>query len=85
MLEFVILAGLAYTGYAAESGWWVLAGAAAMTIAGWWRKVKLLRQHPQVPFSSKMTTYLVVSVAVNLAYAIASLAVGRLLRVILSG
>lgn len=80
MLDFVILAGLAYTGYAGGPGWWVLAGAAAMTAAGWWRKVRLLRQHPQVPFSTKMTTYLIVSVVINLAYAATGLFAGRVLR-----
>jgi hypothetical protein len=85
MLEFLILASLAFAGYAGASGWWVLLAAAAMTIAGWWRKVNLLRQHPQVPFSSKMTTYLVASIAINLAFAMASLLVGRTARYLLSG
>ena len=76
MLEFVVLAAVAFAGYAGGSGWLALAGAAAMTAGGWWRKVTLLRQHPQVPFSSKMTTYLVVSVGINLGFATASLLIG---------
>ena len=80
MLEFLIVAGVAIAGYAGASGWWVLLAAAAMTIAGWWRKVKLLRQHPQVPFSSKMTTYLVVSIVIYIGLAVASYGAGQALR-----
>ena len=58
MLEFLILAAIACAGYAGGSGWLALAGAVALTVGGWWRKVQLMRQDPQVPFSSKMTTYL---------------------------
>jgi hypothetical protein len=85
MLEFLILAGVAWAGYAGASGWWAPLAATAMTVAGWWRKVRLLRQHPQVPFSTKMTTYLVVSIAINLGFAIASLLIGRAARLLLSG
>jgi hypothetical protein len=85
MLEFLILGALALAGYVGGSGWWVPLAAAAMTIAGWWRKVKLLRQHPQVPFSSKMTTYLVASIAINLGFATLSLLAGRAMRYLLQG
>jgi hypothetical protein len=85
MLEALILAATALTGYAGASGWWLLPAAVAMTAAGWWRKVRLLRQHPQVPFSTKMTTYLVVSIAINLGFATASLLVGRAARLFLQG
>jgi hypothetical protein len=85
MLEMAILAGLAAAGYFDQPGWWVLPGAIAMTIASWWRKVKLLRQHPQVPFSTKMTTYLVVSIGINLAFAAMSLIAGRFARYLLGG
>jgi hypothetical protein len=85
MLEFVILGAMAVAGYAGGSGWLVLAGAAAMTVGSWWRKVALLRQHPQVPFSSKMTTYLVASIAINIGFATASLVTGRALRLLWSG
>ena len=44
----LILAAMAFAGYAGGSGWSMPAGAAAMTVGGWWRKVRLLRQHPQV-------------------------------------
>lgn len=77
MLELVIIAGMAVAGYQGGSMWLALAAAAAMTVGGWWRKVGLLRQHPQVPFSSKMTTYLVVSIAINLVFATMSLIAGR--------
>ena len=83
MLEFLILAGVAVGGYAGASGWWVLLAAAAMTVGGWWRKISLLRQHPQVPFSSKMTTYLVASIAINLGFATAGLLIGRAARYLL--
>ena len=63
----------------------MLPAAAAMTIGGWWRKVRLLRQHPQVPFSTKMTTYLVASIAINLGFATLSLLAGRTVRLLLHG
>ena len=85
MLEFLILAAIAIAGYVGASGWWVLLAAAAMTVAGWWRKVRLLRQHPQVPFSTKMTTYLVVSIAINLGVATLALLAGRIARHLLQG
>ena len=47
--------------------------------------MKLLRQHPQVPFSSKMTTYLVASIAINLGFATLALLAGRALRLLLYG
>ena len=80
MIEFLILASVAYAGYAGATGWWALAGAAAMTAATWARKIRLLRQHPQVPFTSKMTTYLVVSIAINVAFATLALITGRFAR-----
>ena len=80
MLELLILAAVALAGYADASGWPMPAGAAALTIASWWRKVRLLRQHPQVPFSSKMTTYLVVSIVIYVGLAVASYAAGQALR-----
>ena len=82
MLEFAIIASLAAAAYLDQPGWWVLVAAAGMTTASWWRKVRLLRQHPNVPFSSKMTTYLVVSIAINLAFATAGYVVGRAARLV---
>ena len=80
MLELLILAAMAFAGYAGGSGWLTLAGATAMTVGGWWRKMQLLRQHPHVPFSSKMTTYLVVSIILNVGFATASYIAGQLLK-----
>ena len=80
MLELLILAAMASAGYAGGSGWLVLAGTAAMMVGAWWRKLQLLRQHPQVPFNSKMTTYLVVGVMINLGFAAASLIAGQALH-----
>ena len=80
MTELFILAAVAFAGSAEAPGAWALIGAGALTLAGWWRKVRLLRQHPQVPFSTKMTTYLVVSVLINLGLASASYLVGHALR-----
>ena len=85
MLEFVCLGAAAAAGYIGAPGWWLLPAAAAMTIAGWWRKVVLLRQHPQVPFSTKMTTYLVVSIAINIGAATLALLAGRIARHFLQG
>ena len=80
MLEILILAAMACAGYAGGSGWLTLAGATAMTVGSWWRKVQLLREHPRVPFSSKMTTYLVVSIVINVCFSTASYIAGHVLR-----
>jgi hypothetical protein len=85
MLELLILAAVGWAGYTGISGWCALAGAAALTAAGWWRKLALLRRHPQVPLSTKMTTYLLVSVGVNLGFAVAALIAGRFARWWLGG
>ena len=80
MLELLILAAVAVAGYAGASSWSMPAGAVALTIASWWRKVRLLRQYPQVPFSSKMTTYLVVSIVINVVFTAAGYIAGHALR-----
>jgi hypothetical protein len=85
MLELLILAAMVFAGYAGGSGWLTLAGATAMTIGSWWRKMQLLRQHPRVPFSTKMTTYLVVSVVLNFVFTVASYIAGQVLRRWLAG
>jgi hypothetical protein len=85
MLEFLILAAMGFAAYLGASGWWVLPVAAAMTAAGWWRKIRLLRQHPQVPLSTKMTTYLVVSIAINAGLAALALLAGRIARHFIQG
>ena len=85
MLEFLILAGLGVAGYAGAALWWVMPAAAAMTVAGWWKKVRLLRQHPNVPFSTKMTTFLVVSIAINVSFATIAYVLGRVTRWLLQG
>ena len=85
MLELLILAAVAVAGYADASGWSIPAGVAALTVAAWWRKVRLLRQPPQVRFSTKMTTYLVVSIVMYLGLALASYAIGQALRRWLAG
>jgi hypothetical protein len=80
MLELLILAAVAFAGYADAPGWSVLTGTAALTIANWWRKVRLLRQHPQVPFSSKITTYIVVSIVTYIVLAAVCYIAGHALR-----
>jgi hypothetical protein len=85
MVEVLVLAGLAIAGYSGAPVWLALLGAAVVTADGWWRKVRLLQQEPRVPFSSKMTTYLVVSIAINAGVAVASLLVGRAARWLLVG
>jgi hypothetical protein len=80
LVEYLILASIAGVGYAGLPAWWVLPATAVMTAAGWWRKVGLLRQHPQVPFSIKMRTYFVVGIILDLCLASACYAAGRGLR-----
>jgi hypothetical protein len=80
MLEALILAVVVLAGYADWPGWSVLAGAAATTLAGWWRKMRLLRQHPRVPFSTKMVGYLVASIVINVGFSAVSYIIGQLLR-----
>jgi hypothetical protein len=78
MLEFMIIVILALGGYAGASGWLVLLGAAGLTIDGWAMKLKLLRQYPSVPFSSKMATYFITGVIANLGFAAMSYVLGRI-------
>jgi hypothetical protein len=85
MLEFLILTGVALAGYTQWPAWSVLAGAGATTVAGWWRKVRLLRQYPRVPFSTKMTTYLAVTVVFNVIFSAMSYVAGQVLRRWLGG
>jgi len=85
MLEVLILAAVTGAGYADAPWWSALLGAGAVTLSAWWRKVQLLRQHPRVPFSTKMTAYLVVSIVINLGFALGSYLGGRLLRGWLDG
>jgi hypothetical protein len=85
MVEYLILAGLAIGGYAGAPLWWVLPATAAMTVAGWWTKAGLLRQHPRVPFSTKMKTYLVVGIVLDACLATTCYMAGRWARWILAG
>jgi hypothetical protein len=80
MLEALILAIVATAGYAHGPWWSALLGAGGVTLAGWWRKIRLLRQHPRVPFSTKMTAYLSISIVINLGSAFASYLAGQVLR-----
>jgi len=81
MKELLVLGGMAAAGYAMAPLWVVPVGAGFLTLAGWWRKLRPLRRAPQVPFSTKMTAYLVVSVVIDLAFASASYVMGRMLAV----
>ena len=80
MVEYLVLAGLAIAGYAGAAAWWVLPATAAMTVAGWRTKVALLRQHPRVPFSTKMKTYLVVGIILDACLATGCYMAGRWVR-----
>jgi hypothetical protein len=80
IVEYVVLGAMAGVGYAGWAIWWVLPAIAVTTAAGWWRKVYLLRQAPQVPFSSKMIAYFVVGIVLDLTLAIACYLAGRGLR-----
>jgi hypothetical protein len=85
MAEFLILASVAFAGYADAPGWVALLGAAALTIASWWSRLKVLRQQPGIPPSTKKTTYLVASIAINVVFAAVSYLAGRVLRWLLQG
>jgi hypothetical protein len=85
MLDVLILAAVAAAGYADAPFWLALLGAGAVTLKAWRRKLQLLRQHPRVPFSTKMTAYFVVSILINLGFALGSYLAGRLLRSWLDG
>ena len=80
LVEYLVLAAMAWVGYAGWAIWWVLPATAVTTAAGWWRKVVLLRQHPQVPLSTKMITYFVVGIVLDLLLATACYAAGRGVR-----
>ena len=80
MLDLLIVATMVFAGYSGGSSWLALAGAAAMTVGSWWEKMRLLRQHPPVPFSKKMTAYLLVSIVVNLGFTLAGYIAGSVLR-----
>ena len=80
MVEFLVLAAMAGVGYAGGPLWWVLPATAAITVAGWRTKVGLLRQHPRVPFSTKMKTYLVVGIILDACLATGCYVAGRWLR-----
>jgi hypothetical protein len=84
-VEYVLLAAMAWVGYAGWAIWWVLPAVALMTVAGWWRKVALLRQAPGVPFSTKMITYFVVGIVLDLVLAILFYLAGRGVRWWLGG
>jgi hypothetical protein len=85
LAEYLILAAMAGVGYAGWPLWWVVPATAAMTMIAWWKKVGLLRQHPQVPFSSKMITYFVVGIVLDLLLAAGCHTVGRLAQVWMQG
>jgi hypothetical protein len=80
LLEYLILAAMAGVGYAGWPLWLVLPATAAMTAAGWWRKAGLLWQQPRVPLSSKMITYFVVGIVLDLLLAAACYAAGAGVR-----
>jgi hypothetical protein len=84
-VDYLILALMVAVGYAGWPLWWVLPATAVMTAAAWWRKVGLLRQHPQVPFSSKMITYFVVGIVLDLLLATACHVTGRGVRLWVGG
>src|SRR5262245_46422424 len=79
-LIIFLIVGLA--GYAGTPWWFVLAGAAALTLDGWWMKLRLLRQEPRVVWSAKITTYFVTGIVTNVGFAAFVYAAGRVVRVI---
>lgn len=82
MLIYVIILIMGLAGYAGAPVWFVLLGAAGLTLEGWWMKLRLLRQEPRMPWSSKITTYFVTGIVANIAYAALTYGAGRIIRVV---
>ncbi len=80
LIVFLII-GLA--AYAGTPWWFVLVGAAGLTLDSWWMKLKLLRQEPRVAWSSKITTYFVTGIVTNIGFATFVYGLGRMLRMTL--
>jgi hypothetical protein len=80
MHELLIIFVVALAGYVGAPWWFVLLGAAGLTIDGWAMKLKLLRQYPSVPLSTKMVTYFVTGVVTNLGFAALSYVFGGFVR-----
>lgn len=80
MLAYAIILAMGLAGYAGTPWWLVLLGAACLTLDGWWMKLRLLHQHPRVPWSSKIMTYFVTGILGNIGFAALSFGVGRIAR-----
>ena len=78
VLGILLLVGLA--GYAGMPWWLVPLAAAGLTLEGWWLKLRLLLQHPRMPWSTKVTTYFVTGVLRDLCFAALAYAVGSAVR-----
>jgi hypothetical protein len=78
-LELPILLLVAAAGYAGAPWWFVPLGGAALTMAGWWVKLRRLCRAPRVRWSNKFTAYLVTGVLGNICLAALSYAVGSVI------
>jgi hypothetical protein len=83
MLEIITLLAVAVAGYAGAPGWFVLLGAAALLIEAWAVKLLRLHQHPRVPLSTKMITYLVTGVLAGIGLAWLTYLAGAAVRQLL--
>ncbi len=83
MLDYIMLLLVAIAGFAGAPWWFVLMGTAGLTIDAWWVKLRLLRQPPSVPLSSKIITYFVTGILANLGFAALVFLCGRWLRQLL--
>lgn len=83
LLDYLIILIVGLAGYADGPAWFVLVGAGGLTIEEWWRQLNLLRRHPSVPWSSKITTYFVTGVVSNLFFAALAFWFGMVMRLAL--
>jgi hypothetical protein len=81
LTNLVIFLVIGLAGYAGTSWWFVLAGAVALTLDGWWAKLRLLRHEPRMTWSSKITTYFVTGFVTNIGFAAFVYGAGRVARV----
>jgi hypothetical protein len=82
MLICAIVLATGLAGYAGYPSWLVLAGAACLTLDGWWAKLRQLATRPGRVWSSKTATYFVTGVILDIALAALGFVAGRIARMV---